>query len=173
MSEPFVAMLAGGHPNSLGRTVEVVETVLADPVRLDELMALYDQPDEVVRLRASNALKRIEAERHDLMAPRVEELFERLATLDQPSAQWTFAQLMLRLDDALTPPQRDHAWAVLFAWLRSPDWIVLNATMETLARWAASGTGDGHALRAELERLAGDARKSVAGRARKLLAKMA
>ena len=37
MSEPFVDMLTGGHPNSLGRTIEVVDQVLATPDRIDEL----------------------------------------------------------------------------------------------------------------------------------------
>ena len=37
--ERFEEMLAGGHPNSLGRTVEVVDAVLAKPSRLSELYA--------------------------------------------------------------------------------------------------------------------------------------
>jgi hypothetical protein len=37
----FEAMLTGGHPNSLGRTVEVVELVLADRALLGELYACY------------------------------------------------------------------------------------------------------------------------------------
>ena len=36
--ETFAAMLTGGHPNSLGRTVEVVDRVLADQRRLRELI---------------------------------------------------------------------------------------------------------------------------------------
>ncbi len=62
-------MLTGGHPNSLGRTKEVVEMVLADPDRFDELFGCYASEDEVVRLRTSNAVKRVEAARHDLLVP--------------------------------------------------------------------------------------------------------
>ena len=43
-------MLTGGHPNSLGRTIEVVETVLADEARMEELFGCYGSVDEVVRL---------------------------------------------------------------------------------------------------------------------------
>ncbi len=35
---PFADMLAGGHPNSLGRTEEVVGIVQADHGRLEELL---------------------------------------------------------------------------------------------------------------------------------------
>ena len=55
--ESFEEMLTGGHPNSLGRTVEVVALVLADRDRLGELYACYQSDDAVVRLRTSNALK--------------------------------------------------------------------------------------------------------------------
>jgi hypothetical protein len=59
MNETFEAMLAGGHPNSLGRTVEVVDLVLADRDRLAELFQCYFSADEVVRLRVSSAMKRV------------------------------------------------------------------------------------------------------------------
>ena len=39
MTEPFIDMLAGGRPNSLGRTEEVVGIVIDDHARLDELFA--------------------------------------------------------------------------------------------------------------------------------------
>ena len=39
----FQAMLAGGHLNSLGRTVEVVEIVLADQPRLADWPTRYDK----------------------------------------------------------------------------------------------------------------------------------
>ncbi len=45
MAEEFEAMLTGGHPNSLGRTLEVVDAVLADRSRLTELVACYFSDD--------------------------------------------------------------------------------------------------------------------------------
>ena len=57
--ESFEQMLTGGHPNSLGRTIEVVEIVLADRERLEELYRCYFSNDEVVRLRTSNGMKRV------------------------------------------------------------------------------------------------------------------
>lgn len=59
MSGPFAKMLTGGHPNSLGRTEEVVGLVLADRARLEGLFATMSDPDEVVRLRVGDALEKV------------------------------------------------------------------------------------------------------------------
>ena len=60
--EEFEQMLTGGHPNSLGRTLEVVESVMSDRERLEDLYNCYFSEDEVVRLRTSNAIKRVTKE---------------------------------------------------------------------------------------------------------------
>lgn len=164
-------MLAGGHPNSLGRTVEVVAAVMADRARLDELIDCYGSDDPVVRLRASNALKRIEAERHAWLVPVLDRLIGEVGRLDQPSAQWTLAQFFLRLAPDMTPEQRRRATKLMKRNLeQQEDWIVLTATMETLFRWSREDARLGVWLKPHLARLARDRRKSVAGRARKLLA---
>ena len=57
--ESFESMLTGGHPNSLGRTEEVVDLVLAEQERLSDLYSCYFSADEIVRLRVSSAMKRV------------------------------------------------------------------------------------------------------------------
>jgi hypothetical protein len=171
--ERLETMLTGGHPNSLGRTVEVVETVIADRSRLTELLDCYRSDDPVVRLRTSNALKRLEAQRHDWLMPFLDRLIDEVGALDQASAQWTMAQLFLRYSPDLSPDQRVRATALLKGYLEhGQDWIVLNATMETLSRWAEQDAGLRKWLAIHLRRLADDPRKSVAQRAKKLMARM-
>lgn len=163
-------MLSGGHANSLGRTVEVVTAVLAQPARLEELFACYQSTDATVRLRTSNALKRIEAESHDLLVPYIDKLIGEVAELDQASAQWTLAQLFERLAEDLEAKQRARALQIMKKNLAEhDDWIVLNASMETLSAWARDDAALKKWLRPHLQRLAGDQRKSVAGRANKKL----
>jgi len=169
--EPFRVMLGGGHPNSLGRTVEAVDAVLADRARLEELFACYGSDDPVVRLRTSSALKRVEAERHDWLVPFVDRLIDEVGALDQPSAQWTLAQLFLRLGPDMTAAQRDRATRLMRRNIEHHhDWIVLNATMETLWHWSAEDADLRGWLLPHLARLTHDPRKSVAGRAKKLAA---
>lgn len=92
-------MLSGGHPNSLGRTDEVVELVIAQPARFKELFHCYQSDDAVVRLRTSSAMKRVEAANHALLIPWIDRFIDEIGALDQASAQWTLAQLFVRLED--------------------------------------------------------------------------
>ena len=96
MTQGFEAMLTSGHPNPLARTAEVVDIVLANPGRFAELSACYRSDDAVVRLRVSNAMRREEAQRHDLLVPYIDPLIEEIGALDQASAQWTLAELFRR-----------------------------------------------------------------------------
>ena len=59
MSQSIEHRLTGGHPNSLGNTIEVVEEVFENHELFDELFNCYFSDDEVVRLRTSNAMKRV------------------------------------------------------------------------------------------------------------------
>ncbi|HEV7227812.1 hypothetical protein [Brevundimonas sp.] len=171
--DDFRVMLSGGRPNSLGRTVEVVEAVLADRARLGELLDCYGSDDPLVRLRASNALKRVEAQRHDWLAPVIDRLLSEVGALDQASAQWTLAQLFGRLAADMDGDQRRAAEALLRRNLvESDDWIVLNTTIDTLAVWARTDADLRDWLRPHLQRLSRDGRKSLASRASKLAAKL-
>lgn len=168
--ETLEAMLTGGHPNSLGRTVEVVELVLANRGRLEELFRCYESGDEVVRLRTSSALKRIEASRHDWLVPYLDRLIDDVGQLDQASAQWTLAALFLRLEAEMSADQKKRALKLLKRNLKGhDDWIVLNETIATLTAWARNQPALEKWIRPHLERLSADPRKSVSKRAAKAI----
>lgn len=172
--ERFEAMLSGGHPNSLGRTLEVVEAVLAHRARLAELVDTYGSDDPVVRLRVSSALKRVEAARPEWVTAMLDRLIAEVGPLDQPSAQWTLAQLFGRQAGALEPRQRSAALAIMKRNLANhQDWIVLNTTIDPLSLWARTDPVLADWLRPHLDRLAADPRKSVSARARKATAALA
>ncbi len=173
MAEAFETMLTGGHPNSLGRTIEVVDLVLADHTRFEELYCCYRSDDEVVRLRVSNAMRRVEAVEHSLLVPYIDRFIEEIGELDQPSAQWTLAKLFEALEPDMTADQRNAALVIMQRNLAGhDDWIVLNNTMEALFNWSRNDPVLADWLRPHLQRLARDSRKSVAKRASKYLAKV-
>ena len=168
--ESFEQTLTGGHPNSLGRTVEVVEIVLADQARFEELYRCYFSEDEVVRLRTSNGIKRVAKVELAWLVPYIDRLLTEIAEIDQASTQWTLADLFGMLAGLMNEGQRERAEAHLKHNLATHnDWIVLNSTMKTLGAWAKRDEGLRHWLVPHLERLSGDRRKSVAKRAGKLL----
>ncbi len=163
--------LRGGHPNSLGRTIEVVDLVLRDPSRFDELFQCYFSNDEVVRLRVSNAMKRICRAKKELLLPYIDHFLNEIAGIDQASAQWTLAQLFLMLEKELSPEQMKRAKEHLSENLQNhTDWIVLNMTIETLSKWALTDDTLKSSIVPELIRLEKDHRKSVASKAKKALA---
>jgi hypothetical protein len=171
--ENFEQMLMGGHPNSLGRTVEVVEAVFANPTRLLDLYQCYFSVDAVVRLRTSNAIKRISRENPEWLVPYLDRFISEISEIDQASAQWTLAELFETLAGFMSETQRNSAQNILKRNLEtSTDWIVLNNTMETLSEWAMTDASLMTWLLPYLERLSHDSRKSVAGRAQKIRAKL-
>lgn len=173
MTETFEDMLAGGHPNSLGRTIEVVDLVLADPSRIEELFACYGSEDEVIRLRTSNAMKRVEKENRAAVVPLLDRFIFEISMLNQASAQWTLAQLFLRLEKEMNDKQRSAATQILKRNIaQHKDWIVLNSTIETLASWATKDDQLREWVKPHLRRLSNDPRKSVSTRAAKGLGRL-
>lgn len=167
----FESMLTGGHPNSLGRTPEVVEQVLGDAARLPELFDCYESADDVVRLRTANALKRIARARPDWLLPYLDQLLGRISKIDQASRQWTLATIFQLLESGMNPAQKIRATDIMKVNLEHHhDWIVLNTTMETLASWALHDPDLKAWLFPRLRRLAKDKRGSVCRKAVKITA---
>ena len=166
----FEQRLTGGHPNSLGNTVEVVEEVLADNSKFDALFNCYFSSDEVVRLRVSNAMKRICKAEKSLLIPYLDRFQTEIASIDQASTQWTLSQLYGMLVKEMSEAQIAKAKELMKHNLaHHNDWIVLNATMDTLAKWAKKDEALQAWLQPHLVRLSKDPRKSVSGRAKKLM----
>jgi hypothetical protein len=169
----FENRLKGGHPNSLGNTVEIVDEVLNEPMCFDELFNCYFSEDEVVRLRVSNAMKRICKAQKTILIPYLDRFLSEIAQINQASTQWTLAQLFEWLDEDMNEAQLALAKDLLKNNLANhTDWIVLNTTMDTLTKWSKKDTMLQVWLRPHLERLSEDTRKSVAGKATKLLKKI-
>lgn len=166
----FEEKLTGGHPNSLGNTLEVVDEVLADNTLFDELFHCYFSTDDVVHLRTSNAMKRIGKENKALLVHYIDRFLTDIASIDQASTQWTLAQLFDLLNKELTPEQKAQATVIMKRNVAEhTDWIVLAQTMDTLAKWAKKDPDLKEWLLPQLERHTGDSRKSVASKATKMI----
>lgn len=166
MPDSIEAMLTGGHPNSLGNTEQVVQLVLDDNSRLEELFDCYKSGDEVVRLRTSSAMKRVDAGNHALLLSYLDRFLTEIAELDQASAQWTLAQLFDSYQMDMNKQQWVDAVAIVKRNLaHHTDWIVLNISMDKLVKWSEHQPDLMSWLKPHLKRLSQDRRKSVAARA--------
>lgn len=136
----FAALLAvGGKSNSLGRAGEVVDTVLADQSRLEELYECLFEPDAWLRMRAADSLEKICRVHPNWVKPYVPRFFNELASSDQPSIQWHLAQMFAEIE--LSPAERKQAiaWLTQRASDKNVDWIVGANVMKTLAYFANQG----------------------------------
>lgn len=171
--QSFEKRLSGGHPNSLGNTLEVVDEVLEHPTNFEALFNCYFSQDEIVRLRVSNAMKRILKADSNLLIPNIERLLTEIAQIDQASTQWTLATLFEGLDQNMSQDQLFRAKRHLEHNLAThQDWIVLNTTMDTLCKWAKSDQELRDWIKPHLERISKDERKSVSKKATTTLKKL-
>lgn len=170
----FEKMLTGGHPNSLGNTLQVVELVISDSSKLEALYQCYFSEDEVVRLRTSNAFKRICKLHPDWLVPYIDRFLNKIAKIDQASTQWTLAQLYEMLTYFMTNDQLKAAKQQLKNNLEHhQDWIVLNMTMQSLATWSNEDQELRTWLKPHLQRLSKEPRKSIAKKAKSILTQKA
>lgn len=173
-TKSFEELLTGGHPNSLGNTESVAQSVLDDASRLEELYQCYFSQDEVVRLRTSGAIKRVCKAQPNWLVPYIDRLLTEVSKIDQASTQWTLTILFDELADKMSNKQRVSALKVMKANLeRHHDWIVLMTTIDTLERWAKADAKLAAWMLPHLARHADDARKSVSRRAAKVLKALA
>ncbi|NQZ77410.1 MAG: hypothetical protein HRT61_15110 [Ekhidna sp.] len=167
----FENRLKGGHPNSLGNTLEIVDEVLAENTHFDELFHCYFSEDEIVRLRVSNSVKRICIAKKEVVLPYLEKLLHEISKIDQASTQWTLAILYKLLEKDMSDEQLREAKNQLKHNLKNhKDWIVLNNCIDTLGKWAKKDEELKQWLTEPLTNLTQDSRKSVAKRATKTLA---
>lgn len=172
MINAYEERLTGGHPNSLGNTIEVVADVLKKQSSFDDLLACYDSSDEVVRLRVSNAVKRVYKEKPEWVEARIDIFLNKISKINQPSTWWTMTQLFSWMSDAMSESQLSQAKEIVKGYLKNTnDWIVENTTLEALATWSKDDEKLHVWLEPYLEKYMGSSRKSVANRAKKLYQK--
>lgn len=163
------SVLAGGDPRSLGRAQEVVDAVLADPDQLPELFDAVLDEDELVRMRAADAVEKVASRHPEWLVPYVERLLSEVAGIEQDSVRWHVAQLLGEVP--LSAEQRERAIALLERFAdEGRNGFVVAHSLSSLAALAEQEQSLRPALRRRLERLAKDERSSVAKRAGKLLA---
>lgn len=158
----FEEKLTGGHPNSLGNTLEVVEEVLEDTSKLEELYNCYFSDDEVVRLRTSNAWKRVAKHDINLFIPFLDKFISKISKIDQASTKWTLANLFDYSEKLMTNKQKADALEIMKNNLATEnDWIVLKNTMDTLGKWGKENDELKKWIKPHLDRLEKDSRKFV------------
>jgi hypothetical protein len=163
-------MLTGGDPRSLGKTDQVVKLVLSHPERLEELFDCVFHPDEVVRMRAGDALEKVCCQEPKWFEPFKERLLNEVSGINQASVKWHLAQMFGEITMSLA--EKERAVNIMLHNLEtSGDWIVINLTLESLAKFARENVLNHDEFVSLLKKHQQSPYKSVASRANKLLRK--
>ncbi len=160
--------LSGGNIRTLKGVEEVITVVSKNPVKLKELFECVFVDDEIVRMRASDALEKICREHPDWFRPFINSLLTDVSKIDQPSVQWHLAQMLAEIN--LNKTQSERAITILkHNLLSSDDWIVTNRTLESLAKFTRDGVVAKHEFIELLQSQHSSSYKSVVSRTNKLL----
>ena len=123
--------LRGGDARTLKGVTRVVDDVLNEPARFEEVLRAMEHDDEVVRMRAGDAAEKISRVRPELLQPHKALLMSAAAAARQPSLRWHVAQMLPRLE--LDAAERRAAVAVLKRYLDDRSAIVKTSAMQALA----------------------------------------
>lgn len=140
MTEKFLDMLAvGGKSNALGRANEVIELVLRDRSRLDELYSCLFCEDAWIRMRAIDVLEKVCRVRPDWLLPYIDRFPKELAGSSQPSIQWHLAQIYGHVDLSDEHNRFAINWLKNLLSSTDTDWIVAANAMDTLMKFTKDG----------------------------------
>ncbi len=90
-------LLQGGDRRSKGRSDALAADAVHDPGLVSALMAALLDEDEIVRLRAADALEKASAEVPEILAPHAAAILGPAADLEQHDMRWHVAQMVPRL----------------------------------------------------------------------------
>ncbi len=136
MTEQFSEIFkVGGHANSLGRSAEVIDIVLKNPDRLNEVYECMFHEDAWVRMRAADVIEKICRTRPDWLEPYIDKFIKDLSSSTQASILWHLAQIYAQVN--LTNDQRKFVinWLKNLISTKEVDWIVSANTMDALAKF--------------------------------------
>ncbi|MBP9115700.1 MAG: hypothetical protein KBF89_05080 [Acidimicrobiia bacterium] len=170
MNENFKEILiVGGKSNSLGRVNDVIEIVLANKARLDELYNCLFEKDPWLRMRAADALEKICRINPDWFQPYIKRFLGELTVCTQASIQWHMAQIFRQVK--LTKKQKLEAitWLKALISTKDVDWIVSANTMITLFQFTQDGSFSNDEMRVLLKIQQSHKSNAVIKRANKFL----
>lgn len=166
----LVEMLGGGDRRSIGRVPEVVEMATGNPSFVADLVLALFRDDEIVRMRAADALEKLSAEEPHILQPHKRELMELGRTADQQEVRWHLAQMLPRLP--LSRSERRELVDLFLRYLQDKSRIVRTFALQALADLAREDPSLREEVLRTVEAAASKGPPSVQSRARKLLSEL-
>lgn len=126
--------------------------------------------DEVIRMRAADAVEKASRIRPDLLRPHIRQMLRDVAAVEQQEVRWHVAQIVPRLP--VGARERTRAVALLESFLDDESRIVQVNAMQALADIALQNPRLRQRVIARLEGLVVDGSPAVKARGRRLLKRL-
>lgn len=166
MSEILEA-LKGGDRRSIGRVAEVVAEAEANPGLFVDLFEGMLVDDQVVRMRAADAVEKITISHPEYLSGYKQRLLGEVAEINQQEVRWHLAQMIPRL--ALDDPEVDQAVGILIGFLDDKSSIVRTFSLQALADLAMAHPRLASQVKTIIEDQSRTGSPAVRSRGRKLL----
>jgi hypothetical protein len=168
---PVLRQLRGGDRRSIRGVPQVVRQVLADPNLFPVVFAGMDDSDPLVRMRSSDAVEKITAQRPEYLLPYRKRLIQMARAAEQQEVRWHMAQLLSRT--TLSVSERRRVLEIMAVYLKDTSSIVKTFAMQTMADIASQDPRLRAPIVEKLKRLTRDGTPAMKSRGRKLLARLA
>jgi hypothetical protein len=126
--------LSGGDRRSIGRVAEVVVKVADEPWLVSDLVEMLHHPDIVVRIRAADALEKLQHLIPEHITPLQTELLQIAQDVTEPEIRWHLAQMLPRIPTSYI--RRTKIVALLKTYCFDASVIVRVSAMQGLAELA-------------------------------------
>jgi hypothetical protein len=159
--------LRGGARRSVGRSNQVVKTIRQQPALFPTLIDGMHHEDELIRMRAADALEKLTVTNPEWLRPFRVQLIKLAARATQQELRWHLAQVLPRLE--LSRRDRVIVEAVFRRYLHDKSRIVKTFAMQGLVDLAAEDPRLRNSIRPLISSLARTGSPSMRSRGRKLL----
>jgi hypothetical protein len=163
----IVDALRGGDRRSIGNSNRVVKQVLADAKKFPALFACLWNQNEIVRMRAADAVEKITVTRSQLLQKHKQELLGLLEEAEQIELRWHLALMVPRLE--LTAPERRRAMESLQRYLEDRSSIVKTCALQALADLVKQDASQRETVRRILDESLKNGTAAMKARSRRLL----
>lgn len=167
MSNLLLDKLALGDMRTTGKSDEVVQEVLSDVNRFDELFAGLEDARAGVRMRSADALEKVTRVKPELLHPYVDKLINIAESASQQEVQWHIAQMFEYAP--LNRAQKEKAFEILVRYYNTSRSNIVKAfSLTALAHIAKGDPTFEKEIKALLEMASEHEAPSVRSRAKKI-----
>jgi hypothetical protein len=159
--------LSTGTTRDLGCTNEVVREALHKPALVAELVGALNDQRTVVAHRASNALKKIQRSKPELLEPFAKRILQRALHTEHMHTRWSLTIILGELP--LRGRDKSLAVDLMFEALSSSSALQRTFALTALANYAQNDTALRNRVRPILQRALTDPSAAIGARARKLI----